>query len=89
MNEQHIDFYTKTEIDGKFAPSWTGSKIDYDEMGTHDAGTLYTTVDENGNVIQFLGDVELKSGSGAAVGGLVGLIDGVTNSVIGAATETE
>lgn len=64
MSEQNIDFYTKTETDAKFAPSWTGSKADYDAMTTHDAGTLYTTVDDKGNVVQYLGDAELKSGSG-------------------------
>lgn len=89
MDEQYIDFYTKTETDDKFAPGWTGSKDDYDAMTTHDAGTIYTTIDGNGNVVQFLGDVELKSGSGAPIGQLTGLLDGVTNSTIGTATESE
>ena len=63
---QEIDFYTKTEIDGKFSPSWVGSYDDYIAMPSHNPTTLYTTVDDNGNVRQFLGDTELKSGTQTA-----------------------
>lgn len=59
---------------------------EYTNMITHSPTTLYTTIDGAGNVVQFLGDVQLKSGSSAPVGYPIGQISGLTNSVIGTAT---
>ena len=63
------------------------SKADYEALPSYDSNTIYYVYDESGNVKQYLGDVELSSGSGVTIGNPVGHINGVTNAVIGSASE--
>jgi hypothetical protein len=58
----------------------------YDAMSAHDPDTIYYVTDGN-TIVEYMGDIELKSGQGAAVGEIVGLLSGTTGGAVGAATE--
>ena len=88
-DEKYMDFYTKSEIDAMLngLTFIKMAKEDFDALETKDPNTNYYVYDENGDVKQYLGDVELSSGSGVSIGNPVGQLGGVIGGVIGAAEE--
>lgn len=67
MDEMQLDFYTKTEVDEKFGGMVIEkiSKTDFDALTTKDPDTIYFVYDENGNIVQYIGDAALSGGVSA------------------------
>ena len=61
------------------------TKSAYDALATKDSSTLYTVTDGS-KVTQYLGEIELKSGSGSA-GALTSIYNGTTSTAAGTLTE--
>lgn len=64
------------------------SEAEYEALETKSNNTVYYVVSTDGTVKQYLGDAELTSGkTSQPIGQLVGILSGVTSSVIGQAEE--
>lgn len=64
------------------------TQAEYDSMQTHNPLTLYTTVNNNGKVRQFFGDVELKSGTSTS-GTAYQLLSGTNTGYNAGVSESE
>ena len=55
------NYYSKNEIDALFAQiGWVGTLEDYNNLSIKNPRMIYTTINTNGVIKHFLGDIELK-----------------------------
>lgn len=76
-------YYNKDEVDTIFSQvGWVGTLEQYKKMLLHNPGMLYTTVDNNGNIRRFLGDIELRNDSNI-IGESINNLSGISYCVFG------
>ena len=58
------NYYSKAEIDAIFAQiGWVGTLEDYNSLSIKNPRMIYTTIDTDGTIRRFMGDIELRIGS--------------------------
>lgn len=58
------NYYSKAEIDAIFAQiGWVGTLEDYNSLLIKNPRMIYTTIDTDGTIRRFMGDIELRIGS--------------------------
>ena len=86
------NYYSKAEIDAIFAQiGWVGTLEDYNSLSIKNPRMIYTTIDTDGTIRRFMGDIELRIGS-HLIGDTFVYLNGTsedTNNINGGSTSYE
>ena len=85
----NTDYYNKNQVDNIFLQvGWTGTLEQYSTMLIHNPGMVYTTIDNNGNIKRFLGDIEIKNDT-IIVGEIIKPLSGISSYKFGVMVKEE